>query len=57
VVLDDLAEAGKNIGVGRFRDEKSHTEWAAITRGAKPDFAELPYVMVVELDLVPGVQP
>jgi hypothetical protein len=55
-VLDDSAEVAKNVAVGRVRNGKSHAEWAAITRDAQPDFAELPYVMVVELHFVDGVQ-
>jgi len=56
-VLDDSAQVANNTVVGRVCDDKSHAEWATITRESKPDFAELPYVMVVELELAPGVQP
>jgi hypothetical protein len=56
-VLDDSAEVATNTAVRRVCDDKSHAEWATITRESKPDFAELPYVMVVELELASGVQP
>jgi hypothetical protein len=56
-VLDDSAEVATNTAVGRVCDAKPHAEWAARTLEERPEFAELPYVMVVELDLAGGVQP
>jgi hypothetical protein len=56
-VLEESAPGGTNTVVGRVSDDRSHAEWLADTLVEKPDFAELPYVMLVELDLAGGVQP
>ena len=56
-VLDDSAEVATNTAVARVCDAKPHAEWAARTLEERPEFGELPYVLVVELDLAGGVQP
>ena len=55
-VLEESAPATTNTAVGRVSGDRSHAEWLAHTLVDKPDFAELPYVMLVEMDLADGVQ-